>query len=58
VALTGQAEKAQATQRLIGVGSEEPAEGEEGPADFDAGAREPAPAPSDPKADHDALVLE
>ncbi len=58
-ALTGHAErKAQATARLMGVGSEEPAEDEEGPPNFDGGARESAPAPLDPKADHDALVVE
>ena len=58
-ALTGHAErKAQATARLIGVGSEEPEKDEEGPPGFDGGAREPAPAPPDPKADHDALVVE
>jgi hypothetical protein len=40
------------------VGSEEPADDKEGPPDFDGGAREPAPAPSDAKAEHDALVVE
>jgi hypothetical protein len=33
-------------------------EEERGPPEFDGGVREPAPVPSDPEADHNALLAE
>lgn len=41
---------------LIGPQDSEDAE-PEGPPDFDGGAREPAPAPSDPEAEHGATIV-
>ena len=60
LALTGLSERKRRLTRLLAdpEGQAEPQTEEAGSPDFDGGAREPAPAPTDPVADHNRTLLE